>query len=112
MIDTITNPKTVTFSQHPKDTPQKSHNNRDSTAKPIIKQPSQDHPSTDTHTQDYFYHFKTINQSTAPFQDHKLPINHVSQDHLTTASVRDIIALKMHSPTVSTQQEICQDSIQ
>ena len=50
MIRTITNPKTVTFSQHPEDTPQKSHNSRDYTAKTIIKQPLQDHQSTDMHT--------------------------------------------------------------
>ena len=49
-INAIINHKTVTFSQHPEDTPQKSHNSRDCAAKPIIKQPSQDHPSTDTHT--------------------------------------------------------------
>ena len=55
MISTITNPKAVTFSQLPEDTPQKSNNSRDCTAKPIIKQPSQDHQSTDMHTQDYFF---------------------------------------------------------
>ena len=99
MINAITNPKIVTFSQHPEDTPQKPHNSRDCAAKPIIKQPSQDHQSTDTHSQDYFLPFQDHKQSIAPFQDHKLPINHVSQDHLTTANVRDIIALKMHFPT-------------
>ena len=64
MIDTITINKKVTFSQHPEDTPQKSHNSRNSAAKPIIKLPSQDHQSTDTHKQDY----------SLPFQDHKLSI--------------------------------------
>ena len=34
----------------------------------------------------------------APFQDHKSPINHVSQDHITTESVKDIIALKNAFP--------------
>ena len=61
MIDTITNSKTVMFSQHPEDTPQKPHSSRDHAAKPIIKQPSQDHPSPIIHAQDYFL----------PFQDHK-----------------------------------------
>ena len=70
MISAITNPKTVTFSQHPKDTPQKPHNNRDHTAKPKIKQPSQDHQSTDTHSQDYFLPFQDQKQSIVPFQDH------------------------------------------
>ena len=41
-----------------------------------------------------------------------MPINHVSQDHLTTESVKGITALKMHSPTVLTLQETCQDSTQ
>ena len=111
-INAITHNKTVTFSQHQEDRPQKPHNSRDSTSKPIIKQPSQDHSSTDILQQDYFLPFQDHKSSTAPFQDHKLPINHVSQDHLTTESVRDIIALNMHSPTVLTLQEICQDSIQ
>ena len=43
MINAITNPKTVIFNQHPEAAAQKSHNSRDSAAKPIIKQPSQDH---------------------------------------------------------------------
>ena len=47
-INTITHNKTVTFSQHQEDTPQKPHNSRDSASKPIIKQPSQDHSPTDT----------------------------------------------------------------
>ena len=98
MISAITNPKTVTFSQHPEDTPQKSHNSRDCTAKPIIKQPSQDHQSTDMHTWDYFIPFQDHKQSIAPFEDHKLPTNPISQDHLTTADVRDIIALKHAFP--------------
>ena len=79
MIHTITNPKTVTFSQHPEDTPQKSHNSRDSTAKPIIKLPSQDHQSMDTHSQDYFLPFQDHKSSKAPFQDHSLPINHLTR---------------------------------
>ena len=61
IINAITNPKTVTFSQHPEDTPEKLHNGRNHTAKPIIKQAAQDHLSPVTHTQDYFL----------PFQDHK-----------------------------------------
>ena len=60
MINAITNPRTVTFSQCPEDTPQKPHNSRKHTVKPIIKQPSQDQQSMDTHSQDYFL----------PFQDH------------------------------------------
>ena len=35
----------------------------------------------------------------APFQDHKVQIITPSQDHLTTANVRDIIALKLAFPT-------------
>ena len=35
----------------------------------------------------------------APFQDHKVQIILLSQDHLTTADVRDIIALKHAFPT-------------
>ena len=57
MISVITNPKAVMFSQCPEDTPQKLHDSRDHTAKPIIKQPSQDHQSTDMPTQDYFLPF-------------------------------------------------------
>ena len=34
MINAITNPKTVMFSQHPDDTQQKPHNSRDHTANP------------------------------------------------------------------------------
>ena len=97
-INTITHNKTVTFSQHQEDRPQNSHNNRDSAPKPIIKQPSQDHSSTDILRQDYFLPFQDYKSSTAPFQDHKLPINLVSQDHLTTESVTDIIALKNAFP--------------
>ena len=97
-IITITCNKTVTFSQHQEDRPQNSHNNRDSAPKPIIKQPSQDHSSTDILQQDYFLPFQDHKSSTAPFQDHKLPVNHVSQDHLTTESVKDIIALKNAFP--------------
>ena len=58
MMNAITNSKTVTFSQHAEDTQQNPHNNRDHTAKPILKQPSQDHQSTDMHTQDYFLPFQ------------------------------------------------------
>ena len=94
MINAITNPKTVTFNQHPEDTPQKAHNNKECTAKPIIKQPLQDHQSKYTHSQDCFLPFQDHKQSLAPFQDHNLPTNHVLQDHLTTANVRDITALK------------------
>ena len=111
-INAIAHNKTVTFSQHQEDRPQNSHNNRDSTPKPIIKQPSQDHSSTDILQQDYLLPFQDHKSSTALFHDHKLPINHVSQDHLTTESVKDIIALKMHSLVVLTLQEICQDSTQ
>ena len=94
MISTFTNHKTVMFSQHPEDTPQKPHNNRNHTAKPLIKQPSQDHQSTNTHSQDYFLPFQDHKQPIAPIQDHKCPTNPISKDHLTTADVRDIIALK------------------
>ena len=111
-INAIAHNKTVTFSQHKEDRPQNSHNNRDSASKSIIKQPSKDHSSTDILQQDYFLTFQDHKSSTAPFQDHQLPINHVSLDHLTTESVKDIIALKIHSPTVLTLQEICQDSTQ
>ena len=52
----------------------------------------------DTHSQDYFLPFQEHKQSKAPFQDHKLPANPISQDHLTTADVRDIIALKTAFP--------------
>ena len=41
-----------------------------------------------------------------------MPINHVLQEHFTTESIKDIIALKMHSPAVLTLQETCQDSTQ
>ena len=34
----------------------------------------------------------------APFQDHKLLTNPISKDHLTTADVRDITALKNAFP--------------
>ena len=95
MIDTITNSKkTVMFSQHPEDTPQKPHNSRDCTAKSIIKQPSQDHPSTATHTKGYFLPFQDHKQPISPFQDHKLHTIPNSQDHLNTSDVREIIALK------------------
>ena len=97
-INAIAHNKTVTSSQHQEDRSQNSHNNRDSTPKPIIKQPSQDHSSADILQQDYFLPFQNHKSSTAPFQDHKMPINHVSQDHITTESVRDIIALKSTFP--------------
>ena len=45
-INAIAHNKTVTFSQHQEDRPQNSHN-RNSAPKPIIKQPLQDHSSTD-----------------------------------------------------------------
>ena len=99
------------FSQQPEDTPQKPHNSRDHTAKPVIKQPSQDHPSTATHT-GLLFTFEVHKQQIAPFQDHKLHTILISQDHLTIADVRDIIALKMHLLIVLTQQETCQDNIQ
>ena len=54
-INAIACNKTVTFSQHQEDRPQNSHNNRDSASKPIIKQPSQNHSSTDILQQDYFF---------------------------------------------------------
>ena len=82
------------LSQHPEDTPQKPHKSRNHTVKPIIKQPSQDHQSMDTHSQDYFLPFQDHKQSTAPFRDHKMQTIPILQDHLTTADVRDIIALK------------------
>ena len=44
------------------------------------------------HTQDYILPFQDHKQSISPFWDHKLPTNPISQDHLTTADVRDIIA--------------------
>ena len=82
----------------PKDTPQKLQNSRDHTAKPIVIQPSHDHPSPITHTQDYFWPFQDHKQPIAPFQDHKLSTNPISQDHLTTTDVRDIIVLKNDFP--------------
>ena len=97
-IHAITHNKTVTFSQHPEVTPQKPHNSWDNAVKPIIRRPSQDHSSTDTHQQDYFLPFQNHKLSIAPFQDHKLPINHVSQDHLTTASVKRHNSLKNAFP--------------
>ena len=111
-VNAIAKNKTVTFNQHLEDRPQNPHNNRDSAPKPIIKKPSQDHTSTGILQDNYFAPFQDHKSPTAPFQDHKSPINHVSQDHLTTESVKDIIALKMHSPTVLTLQETCQDSTQ
>ena len=97
-INAIAHNKTVTFSQHQEDRPQNSHNNRDSTPKSIIKQPSQDHSSTGILQQDYFLPFQDHKSSTATIQDHKMPINHVSQDHLTTESIKDIITLKNAFP--------------
>ena len=105
MTDTITNSKTVTFSQHTEGVPQKPYNNREHKAKLVIKQHFQDHPSTVTHSQDYLLPFQDHKQPIASFQDHKLHTIPISQDHLTTADVRDTIALKMHSPVVLTQQE-------
>ena len=60
-INAITHNKTVTFSQHQEDRPQNSHNNIDSTPKPILKQPSQDHSSRDIFNRSIFYLSKTIN---------------------------------------------------
>ena len=110
-VNAIAKNKTVTFNQHLEDRPQNPHNNRDSAPKPIIKKPSQDHTSTGILQENYFAPFQDHKSSTAPFQDHKSPVNHVSQDHLTTESVKDIIALK-NAPTVLTLQETCQDSTQ
>ena len=45
IIDTITSSKTFTFSSHLEDIPQKPHNRSDCNAKPVLKQPFQDHPS-------------------------------------------------------------------
>ena len=53
MIDTITSSKTVTFSPHIEDIPQKPHNSSNCKAKPIIKQHFQDHPSPVTPSQDH-----------------------------------------------------------
>ena len=96
-INTIAHNKTVTFSQNPEDRPQNSHNNRDSAPKSIIRAFTR--PFINRYIQqNYCLPFQDHKSSTAPFLDHKMPINHVSQDHLTTESVKDIIALKMHSP--------------
>ena len=97
-VNAITQNKTVTFSQHQEDRPQNPHNNSDSAPKSIIKKPSQDHSSTGILQENYFSPFQDHKLSTALFQDHKSPINHVSQDHLTTESVKDIIALKNAFP--------------
>ena len=111
MIDTITNSKTVAFSQETEEVPQKPHNSRDHTAKPIIKQPSQDYPSTVTHPWDYLLPFQDHKQPVAPFQDHKLHTIPISQDHLTIADVRDITASKNVFPNSFDTQETCQDNI-
>ena len=97
-INTITQIKTVTFSQHQEDASQNPHNDRDSTPKSIIKQPLEDHSSPGILQQNYFSPFQDHKLSTAPFKDHKMPTNNVSQDHLTTESVKDIIALKNAFP--------------
>ena len=97
-VNAIAKNKTVTFNQHLEDRPQNPHNNRDSAPKPIIKKPSQDHTSTGIHQDTYFAPFQDHESPTAPFQDHKSPINHVLQDHLSTESVKDIIALKNAFP--------------
>ena len=97
-INAITQNKTVTFHQHLEDRPTYPHNNKDSAPKPIIKQPSQDHTSTGTRQDSYFSPFQDHKSSTAPLQDHNSPINHVSQDHITTDSVKDIVALKNAFP--------------
>ena len=110
MMDTITNSKTVTFSQHTEEVPQKLHNNRDHKAKPRIRQHFQDHPSMVTHSQDYLVPFQDHKQPIAPFQIHKLHTFPISQDHLTTADVKDN-SLKMYSTIVLTQHETCQDNI-
>ena len=95
MIDIITNPKTVTFSQQIDDIPLKPHNSSDHKAKPIIKQHLHDHPSSVTPSQDHLLApFQDHKQSIPPFQDHKAQIVPPSQDNLTTADVRDITALK------------------
>ena len=65
-IYAIAHNKTVTFSQHQEDGPQNSHN-RDNAPKSIIKQPSQDHQSTDILQQDHFLPFQDHKSSTAPF---------------------------------------------
>ena len=95
MIDTITNSKTVTFSQHMEDIPQKPHYSSDHKAKHIIKQHFQDHLSTVTPTQDHLLApFQDHKQPIFPFQGHKVQIVPLSQDHLTTVDIRDIIVLK------------------
>ena len=94
MIDTITNSKTVAFSQHTEDIPQKAHNSRHLKAKHLIKEHFQDHQSTVTPPQDYLLPFQDHKQPIASFQDHKLHTVPIPQDHLTTADVRDIIVLK------------------
>ena len=110
MTDTITNSKTVMFSQHTEEVQQKPHN-REHKVKLTIKQHFQDHLSTVTHSKDYFLPFQDHRQPIAPYQDHKLHTIPISQDHLTIADVRDITVLKMHSPIVLTQQETYQDNI-
>ena len=85
---------------HIEDIPQKPHNRSDCKAKPIIKQPFQDHPSPVTPSWDHLIApFQDHKQPIAHFQDHKMQIIPCSQYHLTTVDVRDIITLKHTFPT-------------
>ena len=97
MINAITNPKTANLSQHPKDTPQKQHNKRSYSQ--THNKTAFTRPSINGYTfTGLFLPFQDHKQLIAPFWDHKLPTNHVSQDHLTTADVRDKIVLKNAFP--------------
>ena len=101
MIYTIRCSKTVTVSPHLEDIPQKPHNRSNCKAKPVIKQPFQDHPSPNSPSQDHLLAlFQDHKQPVAPFQDHKVQIVPPSQGPCTTADVRDIINLK-HAFTTS-----------
>ena len=79
---------------------QKPHNWSDHKAKPIIKQPFQDHPSPVTPSQDHLLApFQDHKQSVAPFKDLKVQIIPPSQDHLSITDVRDRMILKHAFPT-------------
>ena len=99
ILDAIISSNTVTFSTHLEDTLQKPHNRSNSHSKPDIKPPFQDHPQPNTPFQDHLIApLQDHKQPVAPFQDHKVQIVAPIQDHLTTADVRDIIALKHAFP--------------
>ena len=69
----ITHNKTLTFSQHQKDTPQNSHNNRDSMPKPIIKQLHKTIHKQIYFNRTIFYLSKTINHQQPTFRTINCP---------------------------------------